>query len=232
MADMSYLLHYAPDNASLIVRLALEAIGAPYSTVLVDRTKQEQYSQAYRKLNPNGLIPTLETPSGILFETGAILLWLVETHRALGPAPTDANRPDFLKWLFFCANTIHPQLRLLFYPGKLVGDDPAMQKALTSGAQRALRRDFAIIEHAPDRAFGGDTPTVIDIYLVCMLRWCALYGPDDRSWFTLADTPRLSHICEWADTWPATARAKMAEGLGPTPFTAPQRPNPPEGSAL
>jgi glutathione S-transferase len=28
-----YLLHYAPDNASLAVRLALEELGVPYRTV-------------------------------------------------------------------------------------------------------------------------------------------------------------------------------------------------------
>ena len=32
-----YTLHYAPDNASLIIRLALEAQGVAYDTCLVDR---------------------------------------------------------------------------------------------------------------------------------------------------------------------------------------------------
>ncbi|WP_299211885.1 glutathione S-transferase family protein [uncultured Tateyamaria sp.] len=229
---MSYVLHYAPDNASLIIRLALDTIGVPYSTVLVDRSKQEQRSATYRKLNPNGLIPTLETPNGILFETGAILLWLVDEHGVIGPKPGEVTRADFLKWLFFCANTVHPHMQLLFYPDKLMGDDPSLQQAVTEGAQRALMRDFAILEQAANQAFGDDAPTAIDIYVVCMLRWCAIYGPDNRDWFTLADSPHLSHICKRADAWPATEIAKRAEGLGPAPFTAPQRPNPPEGSPI
>ena len=68
---MTYVLHYAPDNASLIIRMALDHRGLPYRTQLVDRASQEQSSAAYRALNPNGLIPTLETPQGPLFETGA-----------------------------------------------------------------------------------------------------------------------------------------------------------------
>jgi len=52
-----YELCYAPDNASLIVRLTLEEMGAPYRTRLIDRSKQEQRSAAYRDLNPRGLIP-------------------------------------------------------------------------------------------------------------------------------------------------------------------------------
>ena len=79
-----YVLHYAPDNASLIVRLALEELGVPYRTTLVDRATRQQDSAAFRALNPAGLIPVLETPDGPLSETGAILLWLVERHGALG----------------------------------------------------------------------------------------------------------------------------------------------------
>ena len=104
---MSYVLHYAPDNASLVIRLALEHIGAPYRCALVDRSQAAQRSDAYMALNPNGLIPTLETDQGPIFETGAILLWLADRHGGLGPAPDSAERADFLKWLFFVSNTVH-----------------------------------------------------------------------------------------------------------------------------
>ncbi|MEM8654862.1 MAG: glutathione S-transferase family protein [Pseudomonadota bacterium] len=229
---MSYVLHYAPDNASLIVRLALELLNAPYTTVLVDRTRQEQRSAPYRKLNPNGLIPTLETPQGPLFETGAILLWLVDRHGALGAQAHDTDRADFLKWLFFCANTVHPHMQLLFYPGKLVGPDPVLQQHVTTGVQELLIQDLTTLDTAAGRVFGADDPTVIDLYLACMLRWCAIYGPNDRAWFDLARWPALTHICQTMDQSPATSAAQTAEGLGTTPFTAPRRPNPPEGSAL
>ncbi|MGA0924606.1 MAG: glutathione S-transferase, partial [Lutimaribacter sp.] len=35
-------LHYAPDNASLIIRLALEELRLPYTTCLVDRARTAQ----------------------------------------------------------------------------------------------------------------------------------------------------------------------------------------------
>ncbi|MEY8839828.1 glutathione S-transferase, partial [Cribrihabitans sp. XS_ASV171] len=35
-------LHYAPDNASLIIRLALEEMRLPYQAVLVDRAARAQ----------------------------------------------------------------------------------------------------------------------------------------------------------------------------------------------
>jgi glutathione S-transferase len=37
-----YTLHYAPDNASLIIRLVLETHAIPYRTVLVNRAARRK----------------------------------------------------------------------------------------------------------------------------------------------------------------------------------------------
>ncbi len=44
-------LHYAPDNASLCVRLLLDEMGTPYCTKLVDRSLQAQKSESYLKMD-------------------------------------------------------------------------------------------------------------------------------------------------------------------------------------
>ncbi len=230
---MTYVLDYAPDNASLIIRMALDHRGLPYRTQLVDRASQEQSSAAYRALNPNGLIPTLETPQGPLFETGAILLWLADTHGGLGPAPTDPARGAFLKWLFFTANTLHPCLRMLFYPAKYI--DAPHQAALRKGLQTQLQQGFATLDSFATQSgdwLSGSQPGVLDFYAAALLRWPALYPNDaDRSWFALANLPALQDLCARIETLPCTAALQKAEGLGDTPFTAPRRPTPPEGSA-
>ncbi|MDE0851541.1 glutathione S-transferase N-terminal domain-containing protein, partial [Yoonia sp.] len=101
-------LHYAPDNASLCVRLLLDEMGTPYRTELVDRSVRAQKSESYLKINPNGLIPTLETPNGPIFETAAILLWLADhTPGTVFPATTDPARGSALATLFWLSNTLH-----------------------------------------------------------------------------------------------------------------------------
>lgn len=227
---MTYVLHYAPDIASLIVRMALDMLGQPATTKLKDRGCQAQPAPTYLPLNPNGLIPTLITRQGPIFETGAILVWLAGRHGALGPDANCEGRAGFLKWLFFCSNTVRQQMTLLFYPRKLVDNANELQRAVQKGAQMKLITHFQTLNTAETQAFGHDTPTAIDV--AALLRWCAIYGPDDRIWFNLDDTPRLTHFCQRLQDVPATAKAQSAEGLGPTPFTAPRRPNPPEGSAL
>ncbi|MDF1718925.1 MAG: glutathione S-transferase family protein [Antarcticimicrobium sp.] len=223
-----YRLHYAPDNASLVIRLALEARELPYETVLVNRRTREQDNAAYRALNPAGLIPVLETPDGPLFETAAILLWLADRHGGLGPAPDDPGRGSFLKWLFFTSNTLHADLRMLFYPGHYAG--PAHTDALREGLTARLPRHLALLDAAA--ALPGWPGGALEPYLACLLRWMALYPDDfDRCWFALSQYPALAALCARVEQSDAARAAARAEGLGSAPFTAPRPATPPEGTA-
>ncbi len=230
-----FVLHYAPDNASLIVRLILEEMGQPYDTRLVDRRTGAQHGAAYRRLNPAGHIPALETPEGPISETGAIVLWLADRHGNMAPAPTDPARGVFLKWLFFLSNTLQPSLRMTFYPEKYIGGDVAGKASMRQHMQAALAEHLQLLEQAAkgDHAwFGGEAVSVFDYYLACCLRWCALYPEQKTDWFRLADYPRLHRMAVGVEGRPAVKMAQMAEGLGPHPFSAPVLARPPEGSAL
>lgn len=229
-----YRLHYAPDNASLIIRLALDHLAIPYETVLIDRTKNAQSAPDYLALNPNGLIPTLETPNGPLFETGAILLWIGDRHPGLGPGPNDPARGDYLKWLFFVSNTLHAELRMLFYPEKYVGDDLAAQSALHATLRQSIVRHLTKLETLaaqPTPFFAAASPSALDFYVVTCLRWLALYPRAHAGWFDVAALPNLFALAQRIENRPQTARAIIAEGLGQTPFSHPSLAIPPEGSA-
>lgn len=224
-----YLLHYAPDNASLIVRLVLEEAGLPYQTALVDRAARAQDGAAYRAINPAGLIPALETPQGALFETGAILLWLADRH-GFGPGEAEPGRLVLLKWLFFLANTVHADLRQMFYPEQYV--PPGATTGHHALLTQRLQRHFALLDRA-----AADTPGpfavggVLAPYAACLMRWAVLYPDGQPEWFVLADYPALSRLAHRLEARPATQRLAMAEGLGRHPFTAPDHAAPPQRSA-
>jgi glutathione S-transferase len=225
-----YVLHYAPDNASLIIRLVLDGAGIPYRTALVDRARREQDSPAYRRLNPTGLIPTLETPQGPVSETGAILLWLSDTHH-LGPAPGHADRPVFLKWLFFLSNTAHADLRMIFYPHQYAPAEA--HRAFHEITAARLNRHFALIDTAAaqhPRLFAPAAP--LGAYAITLARWAALYPPTGPRWFDLAAFPALDSLARAQEARVETPVISRAEGLGSHPFTRPEQPNPPEGSVL
>jgi glutathione S-transferase len=225
-----YRLHYAPDNASLIIRLVLDGAGLPYRTALVDRAKRQQDSAEYRALNPTGLIPTLETPKGPISETGAILLWLSDTHH-LGPGPDDALRPVFLKWMFFLSNTAHADLRQIFYPHQYAPADA--HRAHLEILSTRMKRHFALLDTAAaqhPKLFAAGRP--LGVYSIVLTRWSALYPVNGPRWLDMADYPALDDLARAQEARVETRVIARAEGLGPYPFTRPEQPNPPEGSVL
>ncbi len=228
MTPPTYILYYAPDNASLVVRLALEELNLPYETRLVDRSRREQKTPAYLALNPSGLIPVLETPDGPLFETAAILLWLADRHGGLAPDVASPNRGDCLKWLFFMSNTLHPTLRRLFYPDVYVGADAEAQKHLNSSSRHSVLEHLGALNSRFETHRDG---LIMDIYLGPMLRWLALYpSQSDTSWFELSRYPALFHAARALEQRPSLHSAFRAEGLGNAPFTNPKPATPSEGS--
>lgn len=222
-------LHYAPDNASLIIRIVLEEMGLPYRTRLVDRARREQEGAAFRALNPAGVIPVLEVPDGVLSETGAILLWLAETEGRMAPPPGDAARGGFLRVLFFVATTVHADLRLVFYPERSA---PGAEAVLHRAVSARLRRHFAVLEGwAGEGWLAGEAVSVLDVYVAVLMRWAVLYAPGG-AWFDPAALPRLAAMAARLEGRESVRRAAEAEGLGARPFTAPEPCQPPEGSAL
>lgn len=225
-----YILHYAPDNASLIIRLVLDGAGIPYRTALINRATRQQDEAAYRALNPTGLIPTLETPVGPISETGAILLWLADKHN-LCPAPADPGRPAFLKWLFFLSNSAHADLRQIFYPHQYAPAEahPAHREITVA----RMLGHFALLQAAAashPRLFAPATP--LGAYTVTLTRWAALYPANGARWFDLAAFPGLQDLARAQEARVETPIISRAEGLGPHPFTRPTQPHPPEGSVL
>jgi glutathione S-transferase len=73
-------LHYVPSAASMAPHIVLEELGLAFELVKVDKEGGELNSVAYRKLNPNGLIPVLVDGDLVLFETAAICLHLADSH--------------------------------------------------------------------------------------------------------------------------------------------------------
>lgn len=226
-----YILHFAPDNASLAVRLALEELGVPYRTALVDRATRAQEGAAYRAINPTGLIPALETPQGTVFETGAILLWLADRHGGLAPAPDAPERGDFLKWLFFTSNTLHSDMRGLFYPQQYSGADKTGYRMLLEGRiLRALDLLETALSDRPDWCRPG-APGALGCYLAPLIRWLALYPRSNPMNPDLSPHSSLRAVLADLESRRSAQRAAEAEGLGDTPFTAPSLPKPPVGSA-
>ena len=101
---------WVPDFArglvrDLRVRWALEEIGAPYESELLDARSPRP--EAYLARQPFDQVPAFTDGDLEIFETGAILLYLGEKDGRLLPAGGQA-RWTAIAWLFSALNSVEP----------------------------------------------------------------------------------------------------------------------------
>lgn len=213
---MAPTLHYYPGNASMTPHLVLRELGVPFTLQLVDRTQQAQRSHAYLKLNPNGLIPVLQDGPLVLYETGAIVLHLADTHpqAGLAPAPGSAARGEFYTWLFWLADMLQATMAHYFYPERMVAPGNAAGAAEVKAQAEA--KIAALIDQLDARLAAGPWMmgahfTLLDPYAFMLCRWTRGMQRPART------LPHLGPFLERMLARPATQAVLAAEGL-PAPW--------------
>jgi GST-like protein len=94
------------------ISILLEELGMPYTVHHIRLDKQEQKSEEYLKINPNGRIPTIvdrDNNDFAVFESGAIMIYLADKAGKLIPAGGN-ERSLVLQWLMFQMSAIGPMM--------------------------------------------------------------------------------------------------------------------------
>ena len=91
------------------VSILLEELELDYTVHKIDMEKQEQKKKWFLQLNPNGRIPVIKDRENklVVFESGAILLYLAEKFNKFIPADRK-KRIEVLQWLMFQMSGIGP----------------------------------------------------------------------------------------------------------------------------
>ena len=211
-------LYYHPDSANIVIHMLLEELGVDYQLYRVSRETDEHRGEEFKRLNPQGLLPVLLDGEQPIFETAAIALYLCEKYQALMP-DTLAQRGEFYQWLFFLSNTLHADLRVIFYTSRhvLEGDSPAEQ-SLRKQSQNRVLAHYRLIEqqlqkHAGDWMLGQQL-TALDFYLSALCRWPFLYPAKQRLASTELDAlPNLKAFLQRLETRASVVKAFADEGI-------------------
>jgi glutathione S-transferase len=85
----------------------LEELGLDYTLHPVDITSGAQKEPSFVAMNPNGRIPVIVDDGFVIFESGAIMIYLAEKSGRL--IPTDAKgRSQVIQWLMFQMGGLGP----------------------------------------------------------------------------------------------------------------------------
>lgn len=150
------------------VRWALEEVGQPYGVRLVSFAAMK--APAHRVLHPFGQIPTYEQEGLALFETGAIVLHIAETHAGLLPAEAHA-RSRAIMWMFAALNTVEPPI-VEWGAAKLLEHDKPWYAQRQSMLEDRVRVRLAELAQRLGEAdwLDGGTFSAGDLLMVTVLR--------------------------------------------------------------
>ena len=165
------ILHgYWRSGAAYRTRIALNLKGLSYEQRGVDLRTGAQHSEAFRALNPQGLVPALEIGGAVLIQSPAILEWLEEAHPAPPLLPADrVDRAHVRAMAALIGCDILPVNNLRV--GKALRETfGADQAAVDAWAARWILPGFAALErlveaHGDGWCFGA-APTLADCYLI------------------------------------------------------------------
>jgi maleylpyruvate isomerase len=208
---MTFRLHsFFRSSTSFRVRAALNLKGIPFDQATYALRKGEQRSPAYLALNPQGLVPSLEAPDGVLTQSLAIIEWLDEVYPDPPLLPCDPwGRARVRSLAQIIALDIHPinNLRVLQYLGKAFGADEAQQadwfRHWVGEAFHALE---ARLTHEPEtgKFCHGDTPGLADLCLAAQVINNARFAVD------MSPYPTIRRIHEACMALPAFENASPA----------------------
>lgn len=197
------------------VSIALEEMQLPYEWHLVNIIKDDQHQSDYRKLSPNGKIPTIIDPDGpdgeplIMMESGAILLYLAQKTGQLMPAD-ERGKLAVQQWLFFQMAHVGPMFGQFGHFFKFAADkttDDYGVNRYTGEAKRLLKVMDDRLAESPYLA--GDTYSIADIATFPWVNALDFYNGKDALEY---DT--FTHVKRWCDACNERPATQMGSKIG------------------
>lgn len=177
-------VYHSPRTRSVRVIWLLEELGIPHSVQEMPFTQESLRSPDYLKVNPIGKIPAIEDGDVTIFESGAIVEWLLEKYGngRLAPAPGTAARATYLQWLHFAEATATPPLgdiarHMMFLPAAeripaVVGEARGRAAAVARVLESALSGKLFLL---------GEEFSAADVmmgYSLLLMKWFGIVGTE------------------------------------------------------
>lgn len=137
-------LHFAPNSRAGRIVWLLEELGLPYELNKMAFHPKDLKSDEHRARHPLGRVPVLEDGDVTLFESGAIVEYILERHKngGLKPAVSDATFPAYLQWFHYCEGMVMPPVNTIVVQTILLPPEKRDETALGQ-AQRLLTKALA-----------------------------------------------------------------------------------------
>ena len=143
-----------------------EEVGVDYDVTKIDFSMEYRATAEWRKLSPVGKVPILVDDNMIMFESGAMVQYVIDkyTDRSLVPAVDSPEYGHYLQWLWFAEATLARPLGEIVNHGREFPGDQRIPAVTTEMANRAAACLSAVAEHMQNRQYlVGERFTAADV---------------------------------------------------------------------
>ena len=142
-------LHFAPNSRAGRIVWLLEELQLPYEMNRMAFHPKDLKSDAHRARHPLGRVPVLEDGDVSIYESGAIIDYVLERHKngGLKPAVNDVRFPDYLQWFHYCEGMVMPAVNTIVVQTVLLPEDRRDATVLAQ-AQRLLAKSLEPVNTA------------------------------------------------------------------------------------
>lgn len=142
-------LHFAPNSRAGRIVWLLEELQLPYELNRMAFHPKDLKSDEHRARHPLGRVPVLEDGDVTIYESGAIVEYILERHKngGLKPAVDAAEYPAYLQWFHYCEGMVMPPVNTIVVQTLLLPPERRDETALAQ-AQRLLTKALAPVDDA------------------------------------------------------------------------------------
>ena len=176
-------LYHVPRTRGIRVIWTLEELGLPYEVELIDFSAQYRETVEWRSKNPVGKVPVMEDGDLTMFESGAMVQYLLDKYGAgqLQPTPGTEDHARYLQWSWFAESTFARPLGEIVNHRRTIPKESQSDLAIKEMQSRSHSCLAALDQHAADNTFLlGDTFSAADIMMGYSLYICDQLAPTDK----------------------------------------------------
>ena len=142
-------VHFVAGTRSGRVVWLLEELGLEYEVNIMPFTKEGLKSQEHRSRHALGRVPVLDDGDISIFESGAIIDYVLERHKNGGLKPnSDAPEfPFYLQWYHYCEGMVMPPMNQIVVQTILLPPD-RRDEAVLNQAKKLLSKALAPVNDA------------------------------------------------------------------------------------
>ena len=142
-------LHFAPNSRAGRIVWLLEELGLEYEINKMAFHPKDLKSDEHRKRHPLGRIPVLDDGDVSIYESGAIVEYVMARYGdgGLKPAVDAPEFPEYLQWFHYCEGMVMPPINTIMVHSVLLPPERRNEETLGQ-AQRLLSKAVAPVNYA------------------------------------------------------------------------------------